>query len=273
MDLVRARLQSELPQVSAYFQTGGLVDADPQLRACPRRWTFRSAAWTWTAAHDIADRDRPTSAGALPGVSDVLVPQDVDYPALQIDIDRERASELGLSAKEVVDSLITALTSDGMIAPSYWIDPKSGNDYLLTVQYPEDFVKNLADLGSMPLRARASASSRPGWTRSVHITAHQLAHRGGPLPDPARRWTSMSRPPARTSAKFMPGVQKIVDQTEAAAKRPHHRARLGAGDARLLPELRPRTDSVDGAGLFDPGRAVQIVPRSVPDSAGRADRA
>jgi multidrug efflux pump subunit AcrB len=83
----------------------------------------------------------------------VLVPQDVDYPALKIDIDRERASELGLSAKEVVDSLITALTSDGMIAPSYWIDPKTGNNYLLTVQYPENMVKNLADLGSMPLRA------------------------------------------------------------------------------------------------------------------------
>ena len=37
-----------------------------------------------------------------------------------------------------MDSLITALTSDGMIAPSYWIDPKTGNNYLLTVQYPEN---------------------------------------------------------------------------------------------------------------------------------------
>ena len=83
----------------------------------------------------------------------MLVPQDVDYPSLKIDIDRERASELGLSAQEVVDSLITALTSNGMIAPSYWIDPTTGNNYLLTVQYPENLVQNLADLGSMPLRA------------------------------------------------------------------------------------------------------------------------
>ncbi len=90
---------------------------------------------------------------AIPGVSDVLIPQDVDYPALKIDIDRERASELGLTAKEVIDSLITALTSNGMIAPSYWIDPKTGNNYLLTVQYTENTVQNLEDLGSMPLRA------------------------------------------------------------------------------------------------------------------------
>ena len=83
----------------------------------------------------------------------MLIPQDVDYPALKIDIDRERASELGLSAQEVTDSLITALTSNGMIAPSYWIDPQTGNNYLLTVQYPENYIKNLADLGSMPLRS------------------------------------------------------------------------------------------------------------------------
>ncbi len=103
-------------------------------------------------AHAIASR-LARQVRALPGVSNVLVPQDVDYPALKININRERASELGLSAQEVVDSLITALTSNGMIAPSYWIDPKTGNNYLLTVQYQEDYVKSLADLGSMPLRA------------------------------------------------------------------------------------------------------------------------
>jgi multidrug efflux pump subunit AcrB len=67
-------------------------------------------------------------------------------------IDRVRAGELGLNEKEVVDNTITALTSNGMIAPNYWIDPKSGNSYLLTVQYFENQVKNLADLSAVPLR-------------------------------------------------------------------------------------------------------------------------
>jgi len=49
--------------------------------------------------------------------------------------------------------LITALTSDAMIAPSYWVDPKSGNNYFVTVQYPENQVKSLEDLKAMPLRA------------------------------------------------------------------------------------------------------------------------
>ncbi len=53
--------------------------------------------------------------------------------------------------------MITALTSNGMIAPSYWIDPKSGNDYMLTVQYPEDQVKTLNDLKPIPSRSEGRA--------------------------------------------------------------------------------------------------------------------
>ena len=151
MSLVRDRLARELPQVTAYFQTGGLVDAVLN-QGVPAPLDIQISGPSLREAHAIASKIA-RQVRALPGVSDVLVPQDVDYPALKIDIDRERASELGLSAKEVLDSLITALTSNGMIAPSYWIDPKSGNNYLLTVQYPEKYVRSLTELGAMPLRA------------------------------------------------------------------------------------------------------------------------
>src|SRR5262249_12002192 len=90
------------------------------------------------------------------GVADVFIPQDIDYPALQLDVDRTRASEMGLDQQEVVDNVITALTSNQMIAPSFWIDPTTGNDYMLTVQYPEDEVKTLTELKSIPLRAATS---------------------------------------------------------------------------------------------------------------------
>jgi HAE1 family hydrophobic/amphiphilic exporter-1 len=151
MKRVRERLQHDLPQLNAYFQTGGLVDAILNL-GMPAPLDIQVSGMDMNAAHRIAI-EIAQKARALQGVSDVLVPQDVDYPALKLDIDRVRASQMGLTAKETVNSVITALTSDGMIAPSYWVDPKTGNDYFLTVQYPEDFVKNLADLGSLPLRA------------------------------------------------------------------------------------------------------------------------
>ena len=154
MDLVRQRLRSQLPLLTAYFQTGGLVDAVLNL-GLPAPLDVQVSGSDLLAAHAVAAQIS-RAARALPGVSDVLLPQDVDYPSLQLDIDRVRASELGLNEKEVVGNVITALTSNGMIAPSYWVDPKSGNDYMLTVQYPENYIHNLADLRAVPLRGANS---------------------------------------------------------------------------------------------------------------------
>ena len=157
MNRVRRRLQSELPQLNVYFQSGGLVDAVLNL-GLPAPIDIQVSGSNLERAQEtateIAHRVR-----TLPGVSDVLVPQDIDYPALQLDVDRKRASELGLTSKEVVNNVITALASDQMIAPSYWVDPKSGNDYLLTVQYPERRIQDLADLRSIPLRSRKQPRS------------------------------------------------------------------------------------------------------------------
>src|SRR5207247_2690613 len=63
------------------------------------------------------------------------------------------AGELGLDQQEVVGNVITALTSNQMIAPSYWVDPRSGQDYMLTVQYTEGQIKSLADLRAISVRA------------------------------------------------------------------------------------------------------------------------
>jgi multidrug efflux pump subunit AcrB len=207
MDLVRARLKRDLPQVAAYFQTGGLVDAILNL-GMPAPLDIQVAGNDMEATHKIA-ADIAQKARALPGVSDVLVPQDVDYPALQLDIDRLRTAELGLNEKEVVGDVITALTSDQMIAPSYWVDPKSGNDYFLTVQYPEGFIKNFADLSSIPVRGANSA--RP--TRLDTLSA--ISHRTSPTEvdhyQLRREMDVYVSPTGEDLGKVLRGVQKIVD--------------------------------------------------------------
>jgi multidrug efflux pump subunit AcrB len=76
-----------------------------------------------------------------------------------LDVNRQRASELGLNQHEVVNNVITALTSNAMIAPSFWIDPKSGQDYMLTVQYPEAQIQTMPDLKAIPLRSADGAAS------------------------------------------------------------------------------------------------------------------
>jgi HAE1 family hydrophobic/amphiphilic exporter-1 len=150
MRRVRQRVASELPQLSTYFQSGGLVDAVLNLglpAPIDVQVVGRNMQQTYAVAAEMASQIRQ-----LKGVSDILIPQDIDYPALQLEVDRQKASELGLSQKEVVDNVITALSSNAMIAPNYWIDPVSGNPYLLTVQYPENLVGTLTDLKQIPLR-------------------------------------------------------------------------------------------------------------------------
>ena len=210
MDRVRARLRRDLPQVSAYFQTGGLVDAILN-QGMPAPLDIQVSGMDMKAAHVIATKIA-RQARALPEVSDVLVPQDVDYPALKIDIDRERASELGLNAQEVVDSLITALSSDGMISPSYWIDPKTGNNYLLTVQYPENLVKNLADLGSMPLRA--PNLKQPTRLDSVVNISHIASPTEVDHYQIRRTVDVYVAPTGEDLSKVYADVQKVVDQTQ-----------------------------------------------------------
>ena len=156
MDAVRKKIQENLPELTTYFQSGGIVDAvlnqglpapiDVQVSGSNLEAAYRTAT-------QLASEIRKTA-----GVSEVYIPQDVDYPSLHLDVDRLRAGELGLTQKEVVDNVITALTSNGMIAPSYWIDPKTGNDYMLTVQYPEQNIQSLSDLRGIPLRSPEAKS-------------------------------------------------------------------------------------------------------------------
>jgi len=151
MNRVRRKLADDLPELSTYFQAGGLVDAIVNL-GLPAPIDVQVSGNDLHAAYQTASEIAQRLRGAK-GVSDVLIPQDLDYPGIQLNINREMAGRLGLTSKEVVNNVITALTSNAMIAPSYWVDPKSGNNYFLTVQYPESQVKSLVDLKQIPLRA------------------------------------------------------------------------------------------------------------------------
>jgi multidrug efflux pump subunit AcrB len=151
MDRVRSRLRGETPELRVYLQSGGLVDAVLN-QGIPAPIDVQVSANDLDVANSIAEEIR-TKAARLPGVSDAFIPQDVHAPALQLNIDRYHAMEMGLTEHEVVNNVITALTSDGMIAPSYWVDPKSGNLYMLTVQYPDNTVKTVEDLKSVPVRS------------------------------------------------------------------------------------------------------------------------
>jgi len=161
MERMRRRLATDLPELSAYFQAGGLVDSVVN-QGLPAPLDIQVSDNNLAEGYGIARKLALQLKGSR-RVSDVLIPQDIDYPGLELNIDRKQASLLGLTPKDVVDNVITALTSDGMIAPSYWIDPKSGNNYMLTVQYSNEKVGSMtmSDFRNIPLRAATSVSYTP----------------------------------------------------------------------------------------------------------------
>jgi len=210
MARVRTRLAKELPQLSAYLQSGSLVDAILNLGQ-PAPIDVQIGGSDMAATHRTAT-EIASKARALPGVSDVLVPQDMDYPAIRLDLDRKRISELGLTTKEVVQNIITALLSNGLIAPTFWADPKSGNDYYLTVQYPENHVKDFDMLKAIPIRAPtlnksirldavASIRNMTGPTEVDHYQIRRVIH-------------TYIAPKKEDIGRVMSGVQKIIKETK-----------------------------------------------------------
>jgi multidrug efflux pump subunit AcrB len=154
MDRVRKAMIEKFPDVRTFFASGSMVDAiinqgmpapiDLQVNTRDLNLTFKTA-------QELARRIR-----TLPNVDQIYIPQDMNYPAVRMQVDRVHAGELGLSQKDVIENVITALNSNYMIAPNYWVDYATGNDYYLTVQYYEHgkaAVHNMVDLKNIPLRA------------------------------------------------------------------------------------------------------------------------
>jgi len=160
MDRVKRDMSATFPDVRTFFQSGSMQDAilnQGQPAPIDVQVNTRDLNLTYATAQDMARRIRQ-----LPGVDQIYIPQDMNYPSVRMDIDRVHAGELGLTQKDVVDNVITALNSNIMIAPNYWVDYKTGNDYFLSVQYAEhgkSAIHNLIDLKQIPLRAPNGKSS------------------------------------------------------------------------------------------------------------------
>jgi multidrug efflux pump subunit AcrB len=159
MDRVQEKMAKQFPDVRTFFSSGSMVDAILNTgKAAPIDVQVSSP--NLEEIHGIGE-NLAAQIRQIHGVGQVYVPQDMNYPALRLDVDRVHAGELGLSQKDVVDNVITALNSNYMIAPNYWVDRKSGNDYYLTVQFFEKgqaAIHNMADLGQIPLRDPSGGS-------------------------------------------------------------------------------------------------------------------
>ena len=155
IDRVRAAVTSRYPEIRTFFSSGSMVDAILN-SGMPAPIDIQVSSNNLGRDYDIA-QNLAARIRQLPGVGEVYIPQDMNYPGLRLNVDRVHAAELGLTQEEVIDNVITALNSNYMIAPNYWVDYKTGNDYYLTVQYYEKggaAIHNLLDLSNIPLKTQ-----------------------------------------------------------------------------------------------------------------------
>jgi multidrug efflux pump subunit AcrB len=87
----------------------------------------------------------------VPGIADLRIQQPFDNPELMIDVDRTKASQLGMRQTDVAGSLLTALSGSFQTAPNFWLDPSTGVSYNIAVQTPQYLLDNMQDLNNMPV--------------------------------------------------------------------------------------------------------------------------
>ena len=107
--------------------------------------------------------------------------QRLDAPYLIIDVDRQKAAELGLSPKEVIEQVVAAMNSSISIDRNFWIDVKTGNQYFVAVQYPDNPAMKLDDRAQH--RGHGSQANHP-------VKLSQPGEVPPHLPEPSKSTTS-----------------------------------------------------------------------------------
>lgn len=185
---LRAVLAKELPQMQVSFEVGDIVsDVMSFGSPTPIEVAIQGPALPVNRAHAekvLAELRK------LAFLRDLQFAQPLDYPTIDVQIDRQRAGQYGLTMANVARSLVAATSSSRFVDPNYWRDPASGNAFQIQVEIPQHRMASIADLADLPVmqnrEARPSlgdvATIKPGKTfglverynmqRVVSITAN-----------------------------------------------------------------------------------------------------
>jgi hydrophobic/amphiphilic exporter-1 (mainly G- bacteria), HAE1 family len=149
VDHLKQILPQKIPEVQTFFTSGSIIDSVLNFGlAAPI--DVQVSGPSYGRLYPVAQQVKQ-AIDSLPEVASTFIPEESDYPTLNVKVDRVKAARLGLDQRDVVTNLITALTSNAMIAPSIWIEPKTGNDYFLTAQYYENEINSLETLRNIPV--------------------------------------------------------------------------------------------------------------------------
>lgn len=149
IDTLREQLNAKFPLEQFMFVSGGIVNMALN-EGVPTPISVQISAGTLQQCRDAAERI-VREISPIEGTRDVQIAQSLDYPQFDVQVDRTRAKYLGLDQEKVAQTVLTALGSSVGYSPTIWIDPKSGVDFFMGVQYASNQFQSLDELRNMPL--------------------------------------------------------------------------------------------------------------------------
>jgi multidrug efflux pump subunit AcrB len=172
-DSIRRDLAREFPGVTTYFQAADIIAQVLNFglsSAIDVQVSGNNLDSDYAIAHRIEEQMRN-----IPGVADLRIAEPLDYPAFKVDVDRNKALELGITENQVASSLLTALGGNSLIQPTFWLDAHNGVNYDVISQAPEHLVNSVAALGNIPL-STPGASGLDGNTPQLLSNVATISH-------------------------------------------------------------------------------------------------
>jgi multidrug efflux pump subunit AcrB len=148
----------------------------------------------------------------IPGIADAHITQILDYPTLQVDVDRLRAAQLGVTQRDVSNNLLVSLSSSSLVAPSYFLNPANNVNYFVAVRQPVEAIKSVDDLMALPV-------SQPMISQPTSVANQFSATQYSTFPNaPVTRMSDIAsvRPRSALAAINHYSVQRVIDVTANA---------------------------------------------------------
>ncbi|HYS16093.1 MAG TPA: efflux RND transporter permease subunit [Candidatus Binatia bacterium] len=144
MKTLRETLPREFPGVTFFFQPADMVGQILNF-GLPAPIDVQITGYNRAATHEVA-LEMAARMARVPGAVDVHLHQVVNAPSLLVNVDRSRAAQLGLTQRDVANSVLVSLSSSAVVTPNYWSDPRTGINYLVAVQTPQSRVDSVNTL-------------------------------------------------------------------------------------------------------------------------------
>jgi len=199
--LIRDKLNASFPGARFYFQTADIVSQVLNFGlSAPIDIQIQDPNFTrsYATAQKILN-----AIQKVPGVVDSRIIQIMDFPALQIDVDRQRAARLGVAQRDVANNMLTSLAGSALVGPTYYLNPTTGVNYIVAVQTPSDKIQTIADVLNLPANP-AAPNINPNIVATTPTT---------PLSSPVTRISDIASVRASSSMQSISHytVQRVVD--------------------------------------------------------------